>query len=167
MKLKDITCKAAKPTEKQYKLADGNGLYLLVKPNGGRYWRYKYRYMGKEKIYSIGVYPEIALLEARELHRQAHKQVVQGIDPNEHKQHLNLKKQTEYNNTFAAIAEDWLNKMADEVKPNTLKGIQSRLERYIFPDIGNIPIKQITSPMIVETLRKIEARDIISTANRT
>jgi len=166
MKLKDITCKSAKPKDKQYKLTDGNGLYLLIKPNGGKYWRYKYRFMGKEKTYSVGVYPEITLIEAREVHRTAHKMVAQGVDPNEQKQVLSLQKRTENIETFEAIAREWLKKREGEIEDKTLKNIERRLERNLFPKIGRLPIKSITAPILLEAIKEIESKGIIETSRR-
>jgi hypothetical protein len=81
MPLTDTTCKNAKPTDKQYKLADSKGLYLLIKPNGGKYWRLKYRHAGKEKMLAFGVYPEVSLKEARDKCDESRKLIRDGIPP--------------------------------------------------------------------------------------
>jgi len=81
MALTDILCKTAKPKDKQYKLADSGGMFLLIMPNGARYWRLKYRIAGKEKILALGVYPEVSLKEARDKRDAARKQISSGIDP--------------------------------------------------------------------------------------
>jgi len=88
MPLSDIHIRNAKPQEKQYKLSDGRGLYLLIHPSGGKRWRYKYRWLGKEKLLALGTYPEVSLKEARESHDVARKQLATGIDPGENRKML-------------------------------------------------------------------------------
>ena len=97
----------AKPKEKEYKLTDGGGLYLLVKPNGAKYWRLKYRFFGKEKKLSIGVYPDISLADARLKREEARKVIALGGDPGEEKKAEKLAKKASVENTFKAIALEW------------------------------------------------------------
>ncbi len=105
MALTDVKVKTAKP--KPYKLADGNGMYLLVNANGSKYWRMKYRFAGKEKVLSIGVYPDISLADAREKRSEARKILAAGNDPSEVKKEEKLALQISQKNTFEAIAREW------------------------------------------------------------
>ena len=102
--LTDATIRAAKPTEKPYKLSDGEGLYLLIKANGARLWRFKYRYAGKEKRLSLGTYPDTGLADARRKHGEARKLLAAGIDPGERRKAEKLATQERNANTFGAIA---------------------------------------------------------------
>lgn len=166
MKLTNNTCKAAKPSDKPYKLSDGKGLFLLINAKGAKYWRYKYRYNGSEKLLSLGIYPEVSLAEARERHQQAHKLVSDGIDPSLHKLEAKVKRSVEANNTFEAVAREWLAKKETEVKPNTYKNIEDRLEMNLFPTIGKLPISSINAPILIDALKPIEKRGALDTVKR-
>src|SRR5277367_4576210 len=107
MKLKDTTLKNAKPREKAYKLFDGGGLYLEVQPSGGKYWRLKYRFGGKEKRIALGVYSDISLQEARERRDKARKLVANGNDPSELKKEAKRLTAIKAENTVEAIAREW------------------------------------------------------------
>ncbi|BFI64468.1 hypothetical protein okayama3_00530 [Yersinia pseudotuberculosis] len=106
MPLTDIKVKSAKPTDKAYKLTDGGGMYLLVKPNGSKYWRLKYRFVGKEKMLSIGVYPDVSLADARQKRDEARKVLAAGGDPGEVKKADKLAQKLSTENTFEAIARE-------------------------------------------------------------
>ena len=105
MPLTDSKVKNAKPKEKEYKLADAHGLYLLVKPNGGKYWRLKYRFGRKEKKLSIGVYPSISLKAARKQQAQAKLSLVEGRDPSESKRMIKVQSSFNQSNTFSSVAQ--------------------------------------------------------------
>jgi len=105
--LTDIPIRNAKPRQKPYKLSDGGGLYPLVQPNQGRYWRMKYRYVGKEKTLSIGKYPDVTLLEAREARENAKKIIGKGSDPSFENQQEKIRKEFEGINLFELVAKDW------------------------------------------------------------
>lgn len=107
MKLNARQVDTAKPKDKPYKLADGGGLYLLIKPNGGKYWRLKYRVAGKEKLLALGVYPEVTLADARAKREEAKRGIAGGIDPMEAKREEKIARQTQLNNTFKDIALEW------------------------------------------------------------
>lgn len=166
MPLTDIKCKAAKPGAKPQKLTDGHGMYLEVMPNGSKYWRLKYRFLGKEKRLALGVYPEVSLGEAREKRDQARKLLAAGVDP------LTVKKEQKRlailnsENTFEAVAREWhehqLNRWSEDHAGNVLR----RMEADIFPYIGNRPIADIDAPELLEVLRKIEKRGAIDIAHR-
>ncbi|MCU1801385.1 tyrosine-type recombinase/integrase [Pectobacterium parvum] len=151
----------AKPQDKEYKLTDGAGLYLLIKPNGAKYWRLKYRVAGKEKKLSIGVYPDISLAEARLKREEARKIVASGGDPSEQKQVERQAKKTNIDNTFKAIALEW----HEYKRPNWSKGyaedLMEAFENDIFPDIGKRPVAEVKPLEMLTTLRKLEKRGVL------
>ncbi|MCP5173750.1 MAG: integrase arm-type DNA-binding domain-containing protein [Moraxellaceae bacterium] len=162
--LTDTTIKTAKPTDKEYKVSDGGGLYLLIKPNGGKYWRLKYRYLGKEKLLALGVYPEVSLKEARLKRDVAKKRLENGTDPSEAKKEEKRLSILQSENTFEAIANEWLSKRT-QVKEVTVKGYQRYLA-YAFTAFGHKPVNEVTSPDVLALCRTIEARGTIETAHR-
>ncbi|GKW14231.1 integrase [Pectobacterium carotovorum subsp. carotovorum] len=151
----------AKPQDKEYKLTDGAGLYLLIKPNGAKYWRLKYRVAGKEKKLSIGVYPDISLAEARLKREEARKVVASGGDPSEQKQVERQAKKINIDNTFKAIALEW----HEYKRPNWSKGyaedLMEAFENDIFPDIGKRPVAEVKPLEMLTTLRKLEKRGVL------
>ena len=164
--LTNIKCQNAKAKEKQYKLSDTKGLYLLIKPNGGKYWRYNYKINGKHKTYSYGTYPEYSLAEAREKHTVIHKLVSEEIDPHDHEKQQYKIQEREKQFTFNTIAEEWLDKKQHEIKSKTLDDIKRRLEKDVLPEIGNILISEIDPPTLLSMLKKIEARGAFEMAKR-
>ena len=152
--------KSAKCGDKPFKLYDGGGLYLLIHPKGGKYWRYDYRFVGKRKTLSIGVYPEISLAQARKLHLVAREKLRSGIDPSEVKKVEKLTKNLAGSDTFEAISREWFNqRMLDKSESYKVRTWRI-LEKDLFPAIGNRPISKITAPEILGVLRKIENRTI-------
>ena len=163
-KLTATAVKQAKPKAKPYKLADGGGLYLHVKPNG-KYWRYKYRFANKEKLLALGVYPETSLADVRKLHQVARENLAEGIDPNSAKQAQKAADQDVLENSFEVIALEWLQKRG--VKSESTEQRQnSLLKKDLFPYIGKKPISDIKAPELLKALRKIENRGAIETAHR-
>lgn len=166
MKLTDNKIKSLKPRDKQYKISDGKNLFLLVTPNGAKYWRYKYIFNGREKVLAIGVYPNISLSKAREERNLAKQQLANGNDPSFIKQtHYKNKKQA-IQNSFENIAREWHNKFLSKWTDKHAITIISRLEKNIFPWIGNKPISEITSMEVLKLLHKIELRGAKETAHR-
>ena len=164
MPLRDTAIRAAKPKEKVYKLFDAGGLYLEVNPAGGRWWRWKYRFGGKEKRISFGVYPEVPLKTARERRDAARKQVADGIDPGAARK---AAKQAEAGaESFEAIAREWHGKFSPGWEPSHADRILRRLERDIFPWIGKRPIAEIKAPELLSMLRRIESRGALETTHR-
>lgn len=151
----------AKPKDKEYKLTDGDGLYLLIAPSGAKYWRFKYRIDGKEKKLSIGVYPEISLAQARLERAKARKLVAAGGDPSEEKKAEKQARKVSVENTFKAIALEW----HEYKRPNWSRGYAEDLmegfENDIFPDVGNRPIVEIKPLDMLSTLRKLEKRGVL------
>ena len=166
MPLTEIACKNAKPREKQYKLADGNGLYLLVHPNGSRYWRWKFRWQGKEKLLAFGVYPEIPLGEAREKREDARKALRAGTDPAAARKQLKLVANIKAANTFEVVAREW--HRAKKAKWNADHGarILRSLETDVFPHIGSRPLADITAPEILAVVHRVEKREALDIAGR-
>lgn len=164
--LTDKAIKNAKPEKKSYKLSDGQGLYVLVQPNGSKYWRMKYRVHGKEKKLSFGVYPEVSLAEAREQRRKAREQIRQGIDPAQDKKDQRRRAELNANNTFQAIALEWHKNQKGRWTDHHYQNVLHRMERDLFPFIGSDPIADIDAPALLHVLRKIEKRGALDIAGR-
>ncbi|MCO7511744.1 tyrosine-type recombinase/integrase [Serratia fonticola] len=161
MPLTDIKVKTAKPMEKAYKLTDGGGMFLLVKPNGSKYWRLKYRIAGKEKLLSIGVYPDTSLADARKRRDEARKTLASGGDPGEVKKAEKLSQKRSIENTFEAIAREWHHHKADRWSLRYREEIIDTFEKDVFPYIGKRPITEIKPMEVLETLRRMERRDAL------
>lgn len=166
MALTDTTIRTAKPQDKAYKLFDGGGLYLEVAPNGGKWWRYKYRIDGKEKRFSLGTYPDTGLKQAREKHIEARKQVSEGSDPSLVRKAIKAGKSENAANSFEVIARLWLANYSANLSPATAEKNLRLFERDIFPWIGNKPIADLKPKDILDTARRIEARGAVDTAKR-
>ncbi len=166
MAISDTTIKAAKPLpDKSYKLSDEKGLHILINPNGSKYFRLKYRFAGKEKTLSLGVYPETTLKQAREKRDIARKQIADGVDPSENKKAVKESRETSATNSFEIVAREWGAKKVNdwEDKNNRSKRM---LERNIFPWLGSKPITDILPIDILNCLRRVEDRGTIETAHR-
>lgn len=158
MPLTDVKVRTAKPQDKPYKLTDGRGLYLLVNTNGSRYWRMKYRVMGREKLLSIGVYPDISLAVARQKRDEARRALAQGNDPGAIKKAEKQAKKIAAENTFEAIAREWHKAKADRWSLRYRDEIIDTFEKDIFPYIGLRPIAEIKPLELLETLKRMEKR---------
>lgn len=158
MKLHDSTCRSAKPAAKNYKLADGAGLYLLVKTNGKKYWRMKYTYLGNEKTLAIGVYPLVSLMEARAQRDTAKKLLAKGADPTADKQQSKQKAIRNAQNTFKVTALEWHETKRSGWSASYARDVLHKLETDIFPLIGDQPLATITPPVLLHALKKIEER---------
>ena len=152
--------------EKQYKISDSLGLYLLIHPNGSRYWRMKYKFNKKEKVLAIGLYPQISLSEARAARDKAKKLIKQGIDPSQEKKRKKLADVALAQNSFESVAREWHNKTKAEWNDKHSLDVIKSLEDNIFPFIGNKPITDITPPEMLLVLRKIEARGALVQVNK-
>lgn len=166
MTLSDTKIRNTKPRSKQYKLFDGDGLFLLVTPAGGKWWRFKYRFGGKEKLLSLGTYPEVSLSQARERRFKARKQVANGIDPSQARKASKASKQND-ENTFENVAREWFSKFEVNWAPGHSIKIIRRLENDVFPYIGQQPILEIKAPELLMVLRRIESRGALDSAHRT
>jgi len=168
MALTDTYVKNLKPSNKAAgeKHSDGHGLYLLVKPSG-KYWRFNYRFVDKQKTLALGVYPDVSLAKARQRREKAREQLADGIDPNTAKQEDRRAKAVAASNTFEIVARDWLMKTTAKRAANTQVKISRSLEKDVFPFIGNMAMSAIGPRDVLEkVLRKIEARGAIETAHR-
>lgn len=166
MPLTDTAIRAVKPAEKAVKLADEKGLYLLITPAGGRWWRLDYRFSGKRKTLSMGVYPEVGLKAARERRDEARKLLACGIDPGENRKAAKASKTDGATNSFETVAREWFAKYSPTWATSHSDKIIQRLEKDVFPWIGSNPIAEITAPQLLSVLRRIENRGALDTAHR-
>ena len=166
MKLTDPVIKAAKPKDKPYKLSDGDGLVLLIQPNGSKWWRFRYQYNGKEKMLSIGTYPEVTLKDARILRVTASDLLKQGINPSQHRQEEKQKQTIAASNSFESIARLWWDHWKSGKTERHAGYTIRRLEADIFPVIGNKPITEISAPTLIMIIKKIESRGALDLAKR-
>lgn len=164
--LTDTLIRKTKTHTKPIKLADERGLHLLLTPEGGRWWRFRYRFGDKEKMLSLGTYPDVSLKAAREAREDARKLLNRGIDPSVARQQEKQAKAEAGANTFEAVTREWL----ENVKPKWSAIYQSdtlkRFEAYVFPGIGRRPITEVTAPDLLALLRKIEAQGTVETAHK-
>ena len=166
MALSDTAIRNAKPKDKPYKLTDEKGLYLLVHPNGSKYWRHKYRFGQKEKTLAHGVYPDVGLKDARERRDQARKLLANGADPGETKRAQKAASVARSADSFEVIAREWFEKHRDTWAASHADKIIRRLEKDVFPWLGGRPIAEITAPEVLTVLRRIEGRGTLDTAHR-
>ena len=164
-KLTATAVKQAKPRTKAYSLSDGGWLYLFVKPNGTKAWRFNYRINGKQKTLAIGIYPDISLKAARDKHKEARENLANGIDPNAAKQAQKAADQGAFANSFEIVALEWLQKRGAKSEGGD-KRLNRLLQKDLFPYIGKRPISKITSPDLLKALRRIESRGAVNTAHR-
>jgi integrase len=158
MMLTDKAVKAAKPKEKQYKITDGRGLFLLVLPTGGKYWHFRSRVGGKAMLISFGTYPETTLAEAREKRETARKQLANGIDPREVRKAQKIAHKEALANTFQSVALEWHKRFSIQWSTKYAKTTLIRLEQDVFPYIGARPIGGIKVHELLTVLQRIETR---------
>ncbi len=164
--LTDSKAKAAKPTEKPYKLSDSGGLFLHVQPNGSKYWRLKYRYLKKEKLLSIGVYPGISLAAARKARDQAKEQLQQGQDPSVLKQLQEQQRHQAHDNSVQAIAEEWHKLKSSSWAAITAKRQMEILDKDLLPYTGRRPVGDVETYELVGVLNRIVDRGVLETAHK-
>lgn len=166
-RLTETMIRAARPRAKTYKLSDGDGLHLTVTPEGGRWWRLRYRWQGREQMLSLGVYPEIGLKVARDRRHVARQQLAQGIKPSADWRPARV----ESSSTFRAVAGEWLamrmrSVAAGELAQDTVERDKRQLARWMYPDLGARPVAEITTRELLDTLKKIEAEGKHDTTHR-
>lgn len=166
MPLTDVKARNAKPAAKQFKLFDGDGLFLLVTPGGGKWWRFKYRFEGKEKLLSLGTYPEVSLADAREKRDAARKQVAAGVDPGAVRKACKAAMVAIAENSFEIVAREWHGKFTPTWTPGHADTIMKRMERDLFPWLGARSIGEIRAPELLAALRRVESRGALETAHR-
>ncbi len=164
MKLTGSQVKNAKPADRDYKLADGEGLTLLVKRNGAKYWRLRYRYGGLEKMLSLGVYPDTTLSSARNKRKEARELIADGIDPSAERQ----AEKAAQADSFRVVAEQFMQEHVakERAKQSTVDLMRRRLDLYLYPRIGKRPVSAITSQELLRALRRVEAKGTLETARR-
>ncbi|AKQ56396.1 phage-related integrase [Bordetella hinzii] len=164
--LTDAAIRSAKPGDKLQKLPDSDGLYLEITPTGSRGWRFRYRFDGKEKLISLGVYPTVSLKEARQRRDEARRMVANGIDPSAARKAHKAARAGRASNSFETVAREWFEVWKADKADGHADKIIARLEKDIFPWIGGTSVAEITAPMVLEVLRRIEKRGVIETAHR-
>ena len=162
MKLTDTAIRNARAGERPIKLFDGEGLYLLVNPSGTRGWRFKYYFQGREKLLSLGPYPEITLKVARDRRLEARRLVEMGTDPSVQRQ----ADRAAQSDTFELLAREWLEVQRGSLSEKTFLNKQERFEAFVFPYIGKRPIAHLKAVDILPLLKRVEARGRNETAHR-
>ncbi len=166
MPITDAAIRKAKPRSKPYKMFDSGGLFLLVTPNGGKWWRFKYRFANKEKLLSLGTYPDVSLKDARDRRDIERKKLASLIDPAINRKAVKAAWLGNQANTFEIVAREWLGQKAKIWAASNTTKTTRRLEIDAFPWLGSRPIADITAPELLAVLRKTEARGALGTAHR-
>lgn len=156
--------KNAKPTIKPYRLSDGHGLYLLVEPDGKKRWRYRYEIAQKENVFALGDYPKVGLSAARKARAEARELVKRGIHPAQQARTERLRRQSDSGNTFQAVAQDWIAQRKARWTPGYKAQVETYLAREVYPQIGALPIKDVTAAHFLGVLKRIEKRGALSVA---
>ena len=164
--LSDTAIRQAKPTIKPRKLFDASGLYLLIVPTGGKWWRLKYRFAGKERLLALGTYPDVGLKQAREKRDAARKLIAAGIDPGAQRKAAKAALIARETGNFEAVAREWFKTFSKEWAQTHAATIIRRLERDVFPWLGTCLAGEITAPDLLKVLRRVEARGALETAHR-
>lgn len=163
--LSDTAIRAARPRATDYKVFDGHGLYLLVRPTGAKLWRLKYRIGGKEKLLSFGQYPDVTLKEAREAAQEARKLISRGICPIQHKKTARELLEAGLSNSFEITARRWVAHQTQWGEANRDR-VLSSLERYVFKQIGNLPVGDVKAPDVLRIARQLEEQGLGETVRR-
>lgn len=168
MALSDTRIKSAKPKDKPYKLSDGGWLYVLVQPNGSKHWRLGYRFAGKQKVLALGTYPDVTLAQARAKRDQARKLLEKETDPAIvlSKRAKKQRERSQVENSFEAVAREWHENQQGKWSGTHADRVIGSLEKEVFPELGKIPLQDITAPQVLAVLRKIERRDALELAAR-
>jgi integrase len=164
--LTDVAVRNYKPKDKPFKVAAGRGLHLLVKPDGSKFWVFRYRFEGDENSLSMGRYPDVSLADAEERVREAHKSIAQGADPSEKRKDVKAAKAANKTNTFELWAGKWWQHWHTSKSPRHADYVIRRLEADIYPVIGNLPINEIEAHQVVETVKAIAERGALDIAKR-
>ena len=154
MALSDTAVKTAKPREKPYKLFDDGGLYVEIRPNGARWWRFRYRYNSKDKLLSLGVYPDVSLRKARDRRDEARRLVADGIDPSAERK----AEKSASADSFKAVSLEWQDKQKGKWTARTIKRIARDLARDVYPWLGDRPVSELKAADFLAVLRRIEER---------
>ena len=166
MPLTDTAIRNLQPKEKPFKVFDERGLFIIVMPTGGKWWRLKYRFNGKDKQLSLGVYPDVSLKTARKRRDEARERVAEDIDPSAHRKAQKSVRADRAANSFEIVAREWFEKYSPSWAANHGPRIIRRLERDIFPYMGARPIAEIKAQDLLAVIRRIESRGVLETAHR-
>jgi integrase len=165
--LTDTQIRKAKADDKPVRLYDERGLYIEIRPAGGKWWRLKYRFEGREKLLSLGTYPDTPLKAAREKRDRARELLASGADPSATRKAEKASRVQAATNSFEAVAREWHSVVhADKVSAGHAERTLIRLEQDVFPWLGAVPVGDVTPPQLLQTIRRIEARGAIETAHR-
>ena len=171
--LTELSIKQAKPKKKQYKLTDGEGMYLRVYPNGSKYWQLQFWFEGKQKILSFGIWPYISLKEARDKRFESKKKIKEGINPIEEKKEIlkshnfiQEEKKLRETTTFNMVAKEWFSRQSLQWTERHSRDVLSSLNMHVYPDLGEMPISSILKQDLISTLRKLEAEGKYETCYR-
>jgi integrase len=163
--LTDTKIRQAKPAPAPKRLSDGDGMYLLVQPNGAKWWRFDYILAGRRNTLSLGLYPEVSLAQARERRTEVRAQVAAGVDPSRERQQT--RRAAAQARTFGEVADEWLGRQEGVLAPVTYEKAKWVLGELVRPWLGHRPIAEIEPPELLEVIRRIEARGKYETAHRT
>lgn len=166
MPLTDVSVRNAKPGQKPVKLYDERGLFVIVTPAGGKWWRFRYSFAGKENLLSLGTYPDVTLKEARAKRDDARKLIAQGIDPGAERKADKAAVVALTENCFGRVCRDWLEQRKGTVEPAQHAKTLARMQNDVFPWLGAKPIAEITAPDVLEVLRRVDERGARYTAHR-
>ena len=164
MPITDTKVRNSSPGQKPYKVSDSGGLYLLVKTNGTKLWRWKYRIAGKENHFAIGQYPLVSLAEARTARDAARKLAKQGINPAHNRASLRVAQVSENKNTFEAIALEWIEQNKNNWSAYYLRQVERALKADAYPYIGTLPMRSITAAHLLEIIKRVEKRGAATVA---
>lgn len=167
MPLTDIGVRNLESKAKPFKVFDERGLFILIMPTGGKWWRFKYRFDGKDKQLSLGVYPDVSLKSARKRRDDAREQVAEGIDPSDHRKAQKSARADRAANSFEVVAREWLEKYSPSWAGSHSSRIKRRLEKDIFPWLGARPIAEITAQDLLVAIQRLESRGVLETAHRS
>lgn len=166
MPLTDTAIRNSKPGDKPFKLADEKGLFLLVNPNGSRWWRLKFRVAGKEKLLSLGVYPDVGLKEARQKRDDTRKVLAEGVDPGAQRKAQKASRAERSANSFEVIAREWLENRKDSVTSGQTDKTLAIFENDVFPWMGSTPVAEVDAPLVLSVIKRIDQRGARYTAHR-
>ena len=166
MPLNDTAIRNAKPGEKPVKMFDVDGLFIIITPTGGKWWRFRYKFDGKEKLLSLGVYPDVGLKDARAKRDDARKLLAKDVDPGEHRKATKAAKVERSANSFEVICREWLEARKQTVEASQHAKTLARMENDVFPWLGSKAISEITAPDVLKVLRRIDERGARYSAHR-
>jgi len=164
--LNDTQLRNAKPKQKDYKLSDGFGLYIIIKTTGSKWWRFKYRFDNKEQNLSLGTYPEISLQIARQKREELRSKVANGINPSSERQQKKEIQKAKLDNTFEQVSEMWLVNIRKGLSNHYVKGVEGYFKNHIYKHIGNKDINEITRLELLEAIQEIDKKGYSETARR-